>query len=261
VIARDELSFLLGEAGVTLTTQQSGGRGELLLVPGAGSLSTAEQRRVLRKHLDGWAESAVAYLGEARKLYEYLDAMPDRSTACFAGVFEDIVDDEPAKTHPLLDDEKEMTKRVHKAMEGMAEELSGMDDLPYGLNELAYLVYDPLPAAVTICVPREADRVEGFVPAGSLCYAIPRRGIIEAFDALDGRWLEPDPFVTWIRIHRSSGEEKLDLAAFAAKPRSIHGEPDASSMVKLLEAGMRHEPAYRLEWIEPEPEREKERRK
>ncbi len=250
VVPRGELAFLLGDSGVAVAALRSEGKGEILIVPGTGSLSTEAQRRVLDRHLGSWAASAVHYLAEARALYRYLETSPDRATACFASTFGDLVDDEVETANPLLDDEKEMVKRVKDAMSAMAEELTGMEELPYGLNELSYLVYDPLPAAVTICIPKEADRVEGFVPAGNLCYSIPRRGIIEAFDALDGRWLSPDPFVTWIRVHRSQGNEKLDLAGFAAKARSMRSLPDASSIIKALEAGMRHEPAYRLEWVE-----------
>lgn len=254
VIPRSELAFLFSESGVTVSSAIAAGRADLLIVPGGGSLSTEEQRRVLRQHLRAWGESAVSYLSEARQMYRYLESAPDRATACFAWVFEDLVEKDTREANPLLDDEKEMVKRLKEAMEGMAKELTGMEELPYGLNELSYLVYDPLPAAVTVCLPREADLVEGFVASGDLCYTIPRRGIIEAFEALDGKWVAPDPFVTWIRVHRSQGNEKLDLAGFAAKPRAIAPLPDAATIIREMERGMRHEPAYRLEWIETERE-------
>ena len=248
--ARLELAFLLGDSGVTMTTFASHAGTELLIVPGGGSLATSEQRRVLRAHLERWSVSAGAYVREVSELYEYLDSAPDRATAVFANLFEDLVEDEITEANPLLEDEAELVKRTAEAMKDMTEELAGLEELPFGLNELSYLVYDPLPAAVTVCLPREPEVVEGFVPRGDLCYSIPRRGVIDAFEALDGRWLEPDPFVTWIRVHRSQGGEKLDLQAFAAKRRSVVGLPAASEILKALEEGMRHERSYRLRWME-----------
>lgn len=250
VIPREELMFLLGDSGVTMTTFTSPAGTELLIVPGGGSLATSEQRRVLRTHLEGWSVLARTYVKEVSELYAYLHASPDRATAIFANLFEDLVEDEITKANPLLDDEVELVKRTIEAMKDMTEELAGLDELPFGLNELSYLVYDPLPAAVTVCIPGEAEDVEGFVPRGDRCYSIPRRGVIDAFEALEGRWLEPDPFVTWIRVHRSQGEEKLDLPAFAAKRRSIKGLPAASEILNALEEGMRHERSYRLRWME-----------
>lgn len=249
VIPRDDIGFVLGDSGAAFRIFSSGGISEMLVVPGGGSLASSEQRRVLEKHLDAWAESATRYLEETRRLYAYLASAPDRATACFAEVFQDLVDPN-GPSYPLLDDEQEIAERVRDAMNAMAEDLGGLAEMPYGLNELSYLVYDPLPAAVTVCLPKPPEEIEGFVSKGELCYAIPRRGIIEAFDALDGRWLSPDPFVTWIRIHRSQGQEKLDLEAFAAKDRSVRSLPSASAIIKALEAGMRHEPSYRLRWIE-----------
>jgi hypothetical protein len=249
VIQQDDLGFVLGDSGAAFRVFSSRGTAEMLVVPGAGSLATPEQRRVLERHLAAWSASAARYLEETRRLYAYLATAPDRATACFAVLFEDLVEKE-GPAYPLLDGEKELLDPVRKAMETMAENLGGLADVPYGLNELSYLVYDPLPAAITVCLPKPAEEIEGFVPKGELCHAIPRRGIIDAFDGLEGRWISPDPFVTWIRVHRSQGQEKLDLERFAAKERSVRSLPSPAEIVKALEDGMRHQPAYRLRWIE-----------
>lgn len=250
VIPREDLAFLLGDSGVTIKAFTSGGEGELLVVPGGGSLASTEQRRVLRTHLEAWSVSATTYFIEVSALYDYLSTSPDRAPATFAHLFEDLMEKEVLSENPLLENEQEIVKRARDAMNKMAEELTGLAEIPYGLNELAYLVYDPLPAAVTVCIPKAAEEVEGFVAKGDLCYSIPRRGMIEAFEALDGRWVSPDPFVTWIRIHRSQGQEKLDLAGFAAKRRSATSVPTARAILEALEGRMRHESSYRLRWIE-----------
>ncbi len=250
VIPREDLAFLLGDSGVTIKAFTSGGEGELLIVPGGGSLASTEQRRVLRTHLEAWSVSAATYFTEVSALYDYLSTSPDRAPAAFAHLFEDLMEKEVLSENPLLENEQEIVKRTRDSMNEMAEELTGLAEIPYGLNELAYLVYDPLPAAVTVCIPKAAEEVEGFVSKGDLCYSIPRRGILEAFEALDGRWVSPDPFVTWIRIHRSQGQEKLDLAGFAAKRRSAPSVPTARAILEALEGRMRHESSYRLRWIE-----------
>lgn len=256
VIPRDELPFLMSDSGVVFRALREAGRGEVLVIPGEGTLSTEEQRRVLRDHLSGWSAQAAVYLSEAARLYAYLERSPERAEPVFGALFHDLVEDAWEEANPLLDDEEEIVERVRKAMEAMAEELQGLQEIPYGLNELSYLVYDPLPAAITVCLPGPAEVAEGFVPTGELCWAIPRRGILEAFEAMDGRWIAPDPFVTWIGVHRSFGSETLDLPGFAAQPREIRQLASAGAIVKELETRMRHEPAYRLEWIEREPDEE-----
>jgi hypothetical protein len=255
VVRRAEVGFLLSDSGVSATLGSSGGFEELLIVPGGGSLSSSEQRRVLKTHLNSWSASAETYFKEVSDLYGYLARVPDRSTAVFAHVFDDMMEKADLEAAPLLEGEEKIVEDVKEAMKSMADDLGGLEEIPYGLNELAYLVYDPLPAAVTVCIPTQAEEVEGFVAKGDRCYSIPRRGIIEAFNAMDGRWVSPDPFVTWIRIHRSEGQEHLDLASFAAKPRSVASLPTASEILKTLEAGMRHDTSYRLRWVEPSAER------
>lgn len=60
-------------------------------------------------------------------------------------------------------------------------------------------MFNPFPAEVFVTTPGAITGLEGFEKTDEKTVAIRRRGIFDAIDALEGRWISPDPLSLLVR--------------------------------------------------------------
>jgi hypothetical protein len=202
--------------GLTGSLVRRGHVNELELFPTGGSRATAAQRREAERRLEQWSATIYRYATAVAELYAYLDDRPQRAVPCLAHVF-DQHENLPADG-PLSRAEETSVLEVKESMEAVAEALLVPEDAAFSLNQLLRLVYDPLPARLTIAVEGAVVRHEGFLSRnGSL-----ERPAVDAWSSLQravGRWLVPDPVTAAVALPLSGPQPELDIESIASMPR------------------------------------------
>lgn len=203
-----------------------------LSILGNGSRATRNERRQVERALAEWATAVAAYYRGTIELWRYIEANPARAEACLAVLFEDLVDteDDPPE---LFDSEQHLLDRIDQRSDAVLELFALPEGRAFTLQELSRRVYDPFPARFVIELPVPASEVEGLTvsanqPSEAMAarFEVPRRSLWSAFEALEGRWLSPDPL--GIKVRALSGEE----VSLGAPPKNASGEPfDGSATV------------------------------
>lgn len=243
-----EIPLLFADVPVTASVVEGEHWVELTLVPGTAGAATAEQRLLFSRSLDAWSGALAAYLAEADALYRDLETDPERARALFVHLFADLLPDDAAKEFPLTEEESERVTRTHDAMARVADLATADRDVSHTLNELSLLVFDPFPARVSLCLPGPPLEVEGFIEGQADCWEVPRAGILDVLEKGNFPWIEPDPLTTWLAVHRSRGQETLDLDRFVSLARTRGSVPTAAAVRRAVERQLRHEGAYRIRW-------------
>ncbi len=122
----------------------------------------------------------------------------------------------------------------------------------YSVNELSHLVYDPFPARVEVRLAAAPAETEGFSRLADGALAVPGLGLWEAFEALEDRWVAPDPLLAFLRAQRER-TKPFDLGAFAALPRRADSPPDAVAVRKEVERWLTPASVYRVAWTPAAP--------
>lgn len=251
------------EIGLETAAEASLARGWLALYPGPSNRADRREQRLVADALESWTEVLAAYLEAAEDLYRYLEARPERSrpvlTALYGGLLEEA--EEPS----LSSDEEERVEALQKELDEVVQVLTLDPDEGYSYNELSHRVYDPFPARVTVEVPGQVLEVEGFArdamgsgDPGSLDQAgsrgepgtltVPGLGFWEAWRALEGVWIFPDPAVsTYLLAQEEDPDAAFPLLLEAE--RTVQPAPLAGEIRQALENLLRPEPIYRVTWI------------
>jgi hypothetical protein len=204
----------------------------------------------------------AAYIKEAGDLWAYLDENPERAHACLGTIFEDFLAADVRETlEPLTDDELARVDRLRQTMEKVVGILLVPDGADISVDELSHLVYDPFPAPLTVRLPGPPlEEPEGFMVAdGGRTLTAAGPGLFQAFEALAGRWLTPDPALLCVQMsRRRSLDETLDLDAVLAQPRRAD-LASADEIRQAVEEQLRPVPLYRVTFavqpdVEPTPE-------
>jgi hypothetical protein len=220
---------------------------EFMLTPWPGSRAgRADQERFARE-MEAWGRRVEGYLEAGRRLYDYLDANPDRARPCFADLFKDLLADEArADVEGLTDRDEEVVDPLSDAMAALLELFSVRAGDAYSIEELSALVHDPLPAPLTVRVPGPVLEVEGFETVAPGVLRVPTASLWSAFMRLEQRWISPNPAVVLFQ-HLGDQEKRLDLEVFLALPRSATPAGSAE-VVTALAKEMRSAPVYRVRW-------------
>ncbi|HEX6203224.1 MAG TPA: hypothetical protein VF100_09495, partial [Thermoanaerobaculia bacterium] len=137
-------------------------------------------------------------------------------------------------------------------MEAVTAVLAVPKDDAFTLDELARLVYDPFPARLRVTVPGAVGRLEGFVRDGDGGFVVPGLGLWDAYAALEGRWLAPDPALLWAEISRSQDgggpPGDGDAEDEEERPRRLAPPPSELEVRRSIEAGLRPAPVYSIAW-------------
>ena len=88
---------------------------------------------------------------------------------------------------------------------------------------------------------------------GERAARVPRGGW-EAYTAVRGRWVEPDPLQAYLEATLSANERRFDMAAFCALPRHSAEPPGAREVQTALETALTPADVYRVVWKAPPSE-------
>ncbi len=243
----EDLTRFFSDTGLHVSYAVAAGVAELAIYPSSPARATRRQRRRVERALESWVAAVDAYLRSAAELYGYLEARPDRAAPVFGDLFGDLVEAAAAEElEPLDEHERRRVGDVEEAMEKVWDVLQVESGEEYSLNELSKLVYDPFPSRLTVRPAATAREVEGFTGADPL--AAGGTGLWEALEALEGRWLTPDPLLLIVRHSRS--QEAIDV--FEVARRARRAEPVAAGEVRgAVEDALAPAPLYRAVWQAP----------
>jgi hypothetical protein len=239
---------------VSYTVRPEDGTAELTIAAGSSARATRAQRKEVERTLGKWSDEVKEYLAATRKLYDYLDEHPDRAEASFSSLFEELLPEgERGDRTELAPEEQQLVDLLGKAMETVLDVLvipPGSDHSP---DEISRLVYDPFPARLTVSLPGPPLEVEGFERKEGGELAVKGLGLWDALQSLEGRWVSPDPVLTYVK--NRGQENSFDLETFLGQPRRAEPAPTAKEVRQALETQLSPEPFYRLTWqVEPDDE-------
>jgi len=235
-------------------------RGTLALYPGPSDRADRREQRLVADAFESWTEVLASYLDAAEALYHHLEGRPERARPVLTALYGELLED--VEELELSAKEEELVATLREERDEVIEVLSLDRDEGYSLNELSHRVYDPFPARVTVEVPGEILEVEGFTRAAddsgtgaakegsSEELSMPGLGLWEAWMALEGVWIFPDPAVSTYYLAQ---EEDPDAAfpQLLDAQRTVQPAPLAAEILTELEELLKPEPVYRVTWVFP----------
>jgi hypothetical protein len=243
-VGADGLRAFFADSGVSALLDIADGRAELSLAPGPSQRSTHDQRTAVDAALGRWTDLLGRYAADVGALYGYLGERPERARACFSVLFATLT---RSPGERLDEREATLVKAVEDDIDEAVRIFDVADDDVYTINELSHLVFDPFPARVVVRLASAALESEGFRREQDGSLVVPGLGLWEAFESLEGRWLDPDPLLTVVRRQRDRSHP-FDLDAFAALPRRAAPPAGAgevrAEIVRLLTPAA----TYRVTW-------------
>jgi hypothetical protein len=243
------LRGLLARAAGSVRLDSTEGWSELALAPLAGSRAGEAERRRAAELVEDWSARAALYLDRAGALYRYLERSPERAEICLAP----LLSVEGGEGHggappPPTDEEKTLVDPIEESMKDLVEMFDAGESSAWTPDEIVRRANDPFPTQLVVIVPGTVLESEGFVVEKEGRLAVPEGGLFGAIASLEGTWIAPDPLVAYVRLMRSNGAEPLDLAAFAARPRTARGGATPAAVRRELEKALAPASSYRVRW-------------
>ncbi|MGZ5440680.1 MAG: hypothetical protein ACXW5U_07020 [Thermoanaerobaculia bacterium] len=246
VFDRDQLHRFFSDTPITLHFTHGDGWTELTIWAGPPSRATREQRANVDKLVAAWSADGARYVAAVGALYEYLDGRPDRAGAVFAMIFGD------EKQKPENTTEQALLAEVSAAMQEIITRAEAARENAFSVDEEFDLVFNPFPAAMTVQTPGTILAVENFRRIGDDSVEIPGAGITDALQALEGRWVSPDPLAILSQELLAGGEPaRSDPAALAVATRKRTPGVVASDVQQAIAEVLRGASVYRVRWVEP----------
>src|SRR4030095_9485148 len=146
------------------------------------------------------------------------------------------------------DEEKSLIDLVQESRKEVVEMFETGESSSWTPDEIVQRANDPFPTRVAVVVPGRILDAEGFIVGEGRRPAVPRGGLFAAIASLGGTWIAPDPLVAYVRLVRSNGAEAIDLAAFAARPRTARSGAIPATVRRELAEALAPAPAARREW-------------
>ena len=239
---------------------------ELTLVVGSGSRASRSEREDLREGLSAWMDALARYLHDATQLYGFLERNRTLAPEAFSALFDGARVRQAAPDHrsggartaEAEDPREQAVVLAHRLEDSMGEVLLVLQVSPdsgRSLEELSWLVYDPLPAPLTVEIPGKILEVEGFRRGEGALLEAGGEGLLKALQALEGKWVDPDPLLAEYRALKANGT--VDAQAFARRPRRHSPPPSPSELRDTLERSLSGPKIYRVRWdaskITPDP--------
>lgn len=252
----ESLRAFFGDTSLDVSYEVRDGIAELAFAPGLPARASRRQREEVERTLETWSGHVATYLEEVGALWAYLDDRPDRARACLGALYDDLLSEEARKgLPPLADAERERIDRIDAAMQAVTAVLLVPEGADHAPDELSHLVYDPFPARLTVRLPGPPlETPEGFVVEGQTLVAV-GPGLWEALRSLEGRWLEPDPVLLYVKNAQADQEGTMDLDTLVALPRRAEPAPNPDEVRQALEGRLRPAPLYRVTFaVQPDAE-------
>ena len=227
-----------------------------------GSRASAAETRLIEAKLDGWTRAVADYYRALDTLWRRLASDPEAAEALLRELLDDVLDEEdPAdilNLPPARGSEEQPTdpdvERVLKAEEAVLSLFEVDDDDAFTLQELSRRVLDPFPASILVKPAGPVIETVGFVDAGEGLLGIPRRSLWDSFEALEGKWLAPDPLVVKVAKTRNP-TLRFDLHEFMDQDFVYPAAPPTARDIEaaLIEAA-RGEQEHVVVWARPAEE-------
>lgn len=244
-----DLNAFLARAAGSVRLSSGDGWSELALTPLAGVRAGEAERRRSAEYVEDWSSRIARYLERTRGLYHYLDGRPDRAETCLAPLLKigdgpSTIPEPPAPS----DEEKSLIDLVQESMKDVVEMFETGESSSWTPDEIVQRANDPFPTRVAVVVPGRILDAEGFIVGEGGRLAVPEGGLFGAIASLEGTWIAPDPLVAYVRLVRSNGAEAIDLAAFAARPRTARSGAIPATVRRELEKALAPASSYRVKW-------------
>ena len=210
---------------------------ELAIYPNASTRATRQQRERVMALLETWSRDTSHYIDAVSKLYRYLDEHPQRAETVFKLLFDD-------SEKSTVDEEQALIDHVGETMEVISSRVNQQSTSAYTIDEEFDLVFNPFPAEITIKTPHAFMLSEGFDKRADDLVAIHRTGLLETVEALEGKWISPDPLAISMR------EEQINPKKLAAMSRKSSTIVPPSEIAKLVTDRLKPASVYRVRWNE-----------
>lgn len=243
---RDDLQRFFGDLSVTVNIQRGEGWTEFSLYPGSSTRATRMQRALVEETLRILSQDVARYLAAMHRLYQYLESAPSREVVVFKLLLEDK---EKFEERSVIEEEQALIDDVARTGSAVTEHLDSVKPGQVTIDELFDLVFNPLPAEISVRVPGAILAVENFEKTGESVVTVRRRGILDAARALENVWLSPDPL--------AMGELRnveLSVEELAVLPRRSTPLVTAAEIEKAFLEKLRPHSSYKVRWVEPSPD-------
>lgn len=242
VAERDQLQQFFGDTSLTLQLTSGEGWTELTIWTGTASRATDEQRNAVEVMLDGWSRDGARYIEAVGALYEYLDARPKRAQPLLAILF-------AGEDHHAEDEREEaFLQDVRASLRRILARIDTSRNNAFSIDEQFDLAFNPFPAPMTVQTPSAILAAENFTRIGPDSVEIPRAGITDALQTLEGLWVSPDPLAILVR---ADGETKPPNAETIAGMKRKHTSAVTSADVRqAIVNALQRSDLYRVRWKE-----------
>jgi len=238
LIPTDDLQKFFSDVDMTIRFTHIEGIEELVIYPATSSRATREEREEFQQRVHVAASALVQYVAAARRLYDYLDAHPQRAESAFGQIFAES--DEVIVA--VSQEEKDLIVELRGAMARVTETAPEENAQQRFLN-LADRVNDPFPGVITIRVPVAFTAIEGFKRIDGTTVRAEVTSPIEALTALEGRWVTPDPLAVAFR------SDTVDPRTMAHEPRHASLSVTADEVANAFIEQMKPKGIYRVRWL------------
>ncbi len=230
------LQKFFSDVDMTIRYSSTDGVNELEIYPATSSRATREEREEFDRRVEIAARAYVAYIKAMRHLYQYLDSQPQRAELVFAQLEAEKDDDVVA----VSEEEKTLIVDVRHAMRDVIN-TAPEDDAQRRFFDLADRVNDPFPAVITVSLPHAFTSIEGFRKKDATTVIAEVTSPIEALEALDGRWLSPDPLA-------SAFKEDPQRPELWRQPRHAAVSVTTGEIAKAYLEQLKPKAVYRVRW-------------
>lgn len=243
VMRRDDLQRFFGDTPILTKFTRGDGWSELSVYAGSTARATRQQREEVQQVLDVWSRNAARYVNAMSRLYEFLDAHPQRAVDDFDLLFADA-----GTAHALDEEEDALVNGARDAMDRLSGQFDAARKSAWSVDEEFDLVYNPFPAEIVIRAPHAVRAFENFAKRGDDTVYIHRSGLLDAIKALDGKWLSPDPLAMLLRADEEHAEmpASRDLAAMPRKGSHV----EAREIEEAVVSAITPKSVYRVRWNE-----------
>ena len=270
----DELGNLFFDTSVQFRYHEDRGFAELAIFAGTSQRATRQQARQFDDAADDWSHAVARYYRSLDELYHYTASYPDRAEGMFAIVFaEELGDgkenvdaegsgggeggeaaetpDDAGVTVEVTEEERALAERVVKALDDVVDAQGWARGRDLSADGLARLVNDPFPSDLVLRAEGDIEEYEGFIlDPDRRGVHVERKGLMEALDAMRGKWAPPDPFHEMLdRVKAGDAAPPFSLAEFLAKPRVSSPPSDWREVRTALDKALKPVGTYRVKWL------------